>query len=247
MLRRSLLHAILLTFAGVSTVHAQEFWEKKKDYREWTEKDVKKMLEDSPWARQQVFTGQFQASGRQGISQQDSGREYHPQITYRLQLRSALPLRKALVRKMMFDARYDNMPAEQKQAFDNRAEQFLAADFSDRVIIHVAFSSNVQVDDRELNRYWQGPPPDALKTSVYLLLPNGERIQPTNFVPNQTATSGQFQFVFSRSHNGELWLHPADKQFSVTFPHPQLHGESDTRVFVEFKVQKMLVDGQVMF
>ncbi len=44
--------AVLL--GSLSTVRAAEFWE-KKDYRQWSEKECRKLLRNSPWAKQYVL------------------------------------------------------------------------------------------------------------------------------------------------------------------------------------------------
>ncbi len=45
-----LFRTLLMLSFGAAAVWAADFWEKKK-FSEWTQKDVQKMLTDSPWAR----------------------------------------------------------------------------------------------------------------------------------------------------------------------------------------------------
>ncbi len=246
MIRRAAFLAGALAFLFATPASAQEFWD-KKPWREWSEKECKKMLEDSPWAKQQIFTGEFRESGRQGISQQDSGREYIPTVTYRIQLRSAVPLRKGLVRQMMLAAKYDKMTDEQKKNFDDRAEQFLAADFSDRVIVHVTYGSNVVEDNRNLNRLWQGFPEGTVPQEAHIIRANGKYVDPITFTPNRNTNAGEFQLVFPRLVEEQPIVTPQDKRFSFTLPHRPVHNEPDTRVLVEFKVEKMIVGGAVAF
>jgi len=49
-MRRSLFSLLMVLGLGAWALGAAEFWEKKK-FSEWTEKEVRKMLNDSPWAR----------------------------------------------------------------------------------------------------------------------------------------------------------------------------------------------------
>ncbi|MCS7315084.1 MAG: hypothetical protein RMI94_07860 [Bryobacterales bacterium] len=49
-MKKSWFSILLILLAGASLLAGAEFWEKKK-YPEWTEKEVRKMLNDSPWAR----------------------------------------------------------------------------------------------------------------------------------------------------------------------------------------------------
>ncbi len=43
---------------SLSTVRAAEFWE-KKDFRQWSEKECRKLLGNSPWAKQYVLSQVF--------------------------------------------------------------------------------------------------------------------------------------------------------------------------------------------
>ncbi|MGC8794704.1 MAG: hypothetical protein ACP5U2_15075 [Bryobacteraceae bacterium] len=49
-MRRSWFAILIALILGAAASGAAEFWEKKK-YSEWTDKEVRKMLNDSPWAR----------------------------------------------------------------------------------------------------------------------------------------------------------------------------------------------------
>jgi hypothetical protein len=40
---------LLLLLASVAAAQSKDYWE-SKDYRQWTEKECRKLLEDSPWA-----------------------------------------------------------------------------------------------------------------------------------------------------------------------------------------------------
>lgn len=48
-MKKACLSVLLILLAGASVLAGAEFWEKKK-YPEWTDKEVRKMLNDSPWA-----------------------------------------------------------------------------------------------------------------------------------------------------------------------------------------------------
>lgn len=49
-MKRLLLAILIVLSLGAAALMAAEFWEKKK-FSEWTDKEVQKMLKDSPWAR----------------------------------------------------------------------------------------------------------------------------------------------------------------------------------------------------
>jgi hypothetical protein len=224
----------------VALSQGKEFWQ-KKDYKQWSDAEVRKMLEDSPWARNytlsQTFITPLQNSGGET---QDRERVENPRFTYRVQFRSAQPLRQALVRQMQLAQKYDQMEAEKKQQFDEQAGKFLAASFPESVIVHVSFTTNVQQDDREAAAHWQRQTTEQLRNTAYLIGPKGEQIELQRYI---VADSGRsFQFVFPRRA-----LSPQDKSIKLEFRHPRLRTQSEARVLIEFKVEKMLLQGEPVF
>jgi hypothetical protein len=89
---------------------AAEFWE-AQPFAAWSDKDVQRMLTDSPWAHQVSVVmprspregGDIQAGGRGGGSGDDSGRGGFPvpvpQLKLNVQWRSAQPMRQAIARR----------------------------------------------------------------------------------------------------------------------------------------------------
>ncbi|MCP5115551.1 MAG: hypothetical protein GY953_32390, partial [bacterium] len=49
-MKRSLLAVFLMLSLGALLLYGADFWE-KKELKDWSEKDVKKMLTNSPWAK----------------------------------------------------------------------------------------------------------------------------------------------------------------------------------------------------
>ena len=83
---------------------SEDFW-KSKPYTEWTEKELKKMLTNSPWAKDV-------AAGMQGM-----GGGMAPAPTAKVRWQTALPVKQALV-KMKFGA---------EAATSTQAQQLLAS------------------------------------------------------------------------------------------------------------------------
>ena len=247
-----LLAALLV---GGATAGAAEFWEKKK-YIQWSETDVHKMLTDSPWARQhieaEVHIDPLEAPpvpGGAPTGDSDIGlraREQNPRLTYQFQIRSALPIRQALVRRAQLQQGYDRLPAEEKQTLDQQAGQFLAKEFPDQVVIHVSFESNIDFDQRELARHWQTQTTEKLRNTVYLIGAKGVKAQLQEFV--LADGSGQaFQFTFPRTVEGQALAAPQDKELQLEFIHPDIRGRGEKRVLVKFKINKMMVDSQLEY
>lgn len=160
--------------------------------------------------------------------------EVAPSITYTLQFRSALPIREAQVRSSQLNSHYDAMSAEQKSAFAANAGKFLAVTFPDRVVVSVSFHSSVQTFDSQLRSYWASQSRATLGTSVYLNT-SKERLSPVNY----SVKEDTFQLTFPRPKQ----LLPGEK-ISVEFVHPRTDVIQRQRIFLEFILKKMLVNGE---
>ena len=234
----------LLLLAGFSTGFGADFWE-KKNYKEWSQKECSKMLEDSPWAKTFALTSVqiMQSSGRDGATM---GGEQQPYIKYLVQFRSATPVRQALVRQMQIAQKYDSLPPEQKQQFDNNAEAFLSGSMADAVIVQVKYTTNSQPNDLELARHWQSQTADLLKNSVYLIGSKGDKVPVAQYA---AAPGGQreFQFIFPRQVYGKTVVGPGDKSLKLEFPYPIIGNMGDGRAFLEFKVEKLTFQGNITY
>ena len=227
----------------LATAFAADFWE-KKDYKQWSQNECKKLLEDSPWAK--IFT---QVSNDAGIDTSQTNRtntdSAAPYVKYQVQFRSAKPVRQAIVRQMQFAQKYDSLPPEQKQEFDKKADSFLSADLSKAVVVYVTYSTNNPDNDRDMARYWQSQTADLLKNSVYLSNTKGEKAYLSNFVAEPGA-GRSFQFIFPREVDGKPLLNGMqDKSLKLDFAYPIVGRIGDGRGYLEFKVDKMIFDGSV--
>jgi hypothetical protein len=232
---------VLLLLASVGAAQGSDYWQ-KKDYRQWTERECRKLLEDSPWANihtvSQIFIDPIHADST------SRERQSNPKIVYRVQIRSATPVRQALVRLSQIDAKYDEMTEDARKAFDQNAEKVLSANNAQFVVMHVNYTSNVQNDDRELARYWHSQTTERLKNSVFLIVGGGVKVPLSTYKPGEGA-SREFQFVFPREYNGRPFIGPGDKTLKLEFNHPNIRGAE--RVLIEFKVEKMMMQGAPIY
>ncbi len=262
---RRILWTVVLSISLVSlATTAAEFWE-KKDFRQWSEKDCQKLLKDSPWARQRTLSqvyitpigdnrpqlttdGGYSASDNPGNPQDDPTlreRQGNPQTVYQVQFRSALPVRQAMVRLRQIQVGYDKLPEDQRQAFDDQVTAFLSQDVSNAVIVYVSYSSTVQNDALDLHRYWSSQTTDTLRNSTFLLGAEGRKVELMQYVVDEGGRG--FQLAFSRNVGGEPLVSANDKALQVEFMHPNIRGQGQERVLLEFKINKMLVNGQLVF
>lgn len=228
---------------GVAAGQGGEFWH-KKDYRQWSEKECAKLLEDSPWAKSYTLSRVFIDQVQQSTG--DRAREQTPFIRYDVQLRSAMPIRQALVRRMQIAQKYDTLPSDQREQFDKQAEAFLSASFPDTVVLYVTYSSNVLTYVRELARHWQTHTTERLRNFVFLIGSKGDKAPLLRYTP-VGGESGQFQLIFPRIYEGRPILTAQDKSLKLEFPHPAIGELGDARILIEFKVDKMVAHGEVIY
>jgi hypothetical protein len=227
-----------LFFVSISTAVGAEFWE-TKDYTQWTDKECARLLTDSPWAQKLELV----KAGYLGNSEGAEGQSY---VRYNIILVSALPIRQAQVRQAQIANKYDSLSAEQKQAFDKQTEGFLAADYSDKIVVNISYSTNVQQLYQDLARYWQSQTTQAFSNSVFLVPGKGERAQLMEYKPPQGA-SRDFTFIFPREVKGNPLLSDQDKGLSLEFTYPPVGFMGDGRGFIEFKVKKMMIKGGIIY
>ncbi len=239
---RSLLVLCALLAGPLAAAQAQGFWV-KKNYKTWTEKECRKLLEDSPWAKtrvigkavlQELATRTFERS-----------RENTPQVEYRIQLRSAQPVRQALVRLQVMAAGYDQADAGQRQELDAQAEKFLSAQFPDTVVFYVEYSTNTLGFARDLVNYWRTRTTGLLQ-DVRLHTPRGGQLPLVKFT-HAGGDAGAFQLTFARQADGQPILNPQDDELKLELNHPTMGEVSGERIFIVFKVRDLLQTGVLQY
>ena len=144
---------VFLCLAGLLAAGAalgEDFWD-KKEYMHWTDEEVKKVMTNSPWAKDVTITAPASAFGRGqrpaapaetetdaggggggrggrggrggGGGGAGGGGRGEALLTLNMSWRSALPLRKALVRSRLGAAAA--VPAEAQQLIDQDTEEYV--------------------------------------------------------------------------------------------------------------------------
>ncbi len=234
---------LLVVFASVQASLGADFWE-KKEYTKWSAKECQKMLTDSPWAKeykqQQVIVS---SSARDDAMR---GGETNPYIVYHMQLRSALPIRQAIVRQMQLARNYDQLTDEQKQEFDKQTDGFLNANFDNAVVVYAVYASNIQQNDIQLSRHWQMQTTELLQNNVFLRGSKGDKVPIASFYVEQ-GDLREFQFVFPRKIDGKEILGPEDKSLQLEFSYPIVGNMGDGRGYLEYKTKKMNYKGKLEY
>jgi hypothetical protein len=230
----------VVLLAATIDVAGSDFWE-KKEYKEWSQKDCAKLLQDSPWAKKLELTS---VQVMDNDSNRTSTDGMQPYVRYWIQFRSALPIRQAMVRQGQIANKYESLSPEQKQAFDKRADALLEGFPADSVIVFVQYETNDRNRDQELARYWQSKTTELLKNQVYLTA-GDTKVPIAAFAVGQGAERW-FQFVFPREAQGKPILDPKDKSIKLEFTYPAM-GLGSGQAFQEFKTQKMIFNGNIAF
>jgi hypothetical protein len=181
-----------------------------------------------------------------GTRTDDRGRESAPRIEYRVQLRSALPIRQAMVRLEQIGLKYDQLSAEDQRAFDERAKQFLSAEFADRIVIYVLYSANTPTHRIDLHNFWHSSNSKIIQNDMQLFGGRGLSAYPIRF-SHSSSEGDAFQVVFPREQAEKPLIEPQDKELKLRFLHPKLLDLPSDRAFVAFKVQDMVFNGKLTF
>jgi hypothetical protein len=160
-----------------------------------------------------------------------------PQISYQVQLRSALPMRQAVARKSQLDANYDSMPPERRSALDGKINDYLSQRFDDVVVVQVAYTSNVPSYFSDVRRHWRAQTVETVKGSLFLNVA-GKKYEAITFLSGE----GIFQVTFERSKDLA-----SNSNFSLEFQNPQTGVIAEQRVLVQFSPKEMAFDGAIAF
>jgi hypothetical protein len=225
---------------------AQTPWA-KKDWKEWSIEDCKKVLADSPWSQTwkqgSAKMANF-ATPRRGTS--GIGSEGETEVTYTVQFRSALPVRQAVVRQALIANKYDKLGEEQRSAMLKQAQGFLSRSYDDVIVVHVTYESNVPEYNRDLAAFWQHFPEGTVPQETFLNGPKGQKISPLRLMAPKGGQQ-EFELFFPRVVDGKPLLEPGDKTISVEFPAPSVGAVTSTRLFQQFNVDKMELNGKVIY
>ncbi|HTA47543.1 MAG TPA: hypothetical protein VK789_34120 [Bryobacteraceae bacterium] len=217
---------ILLAFC----LMAADFW--KKPYTEWSDKDVTKMMTDSPWAKSASITMSFPGGGGaapafggggggrgggRGGPEGDQGPPPPPSIEIVARCESALPMRQALVRK--------KFGAEAEKSAD--AQKVLAEEPNSYEIVLSG----------SMGMFLRGGP-DQLKQSLTevtsLSTPRTGAIKPTTIEIGPPGKTMDVLFVFPRSM--PFTVDDKEVEFATKL------GTSNVKY--KFRLKDMLVNGK---
>lgn len=219
------LAAALACAAGVSA--QKEGW-RGKPFREWTEKEARDLLSDSPWSRTVARSGPMVNFGAVATNVPT------PDKVYIARLRSALPVRQAILRLRQLKEKYDSLGDADKAKFDEKNRPLVECPAcADNYVVSL-------IPPRAADT--RSPTLDKMRLFVQLMDDRGQRRELVHFVPSK-ATGEEVVFFFPRlDERGQPLLTPSSKRLVFTIDTSSIGMDATIQRF-EFDVSKMLDDG----
>lgn len=252
-MKRFAVAGIVTVFALVVATHAaDDFWV-KKDWKEWTASDCKKMLEDSPWAKR-VLVEHENNAGHLPSASKDAGsgtmesaqNSGTGEINYFFQFRSADPIRNAYIRQQQLQQNYAGMNDAQKKAFDAKIGDLAKTTPPDVIVLHVSYTANRQFLAEMVNDTWKRLQPGNVPKDFFLITDKGAHVLPSSFSFTE-GTDNEFDITFPRMLNGEPIFGPGAKSIKIQFVNPPMGDFGADKKTVEFKMDKMMLDGKPVY
>jgi hypothetical protein len=230
---KSLLLTLLFPFLAFSATS----WTTLSPFHQWSLDRTIKLLNDSPWARQETYTRVLQGVGS-GISG-----EKEIYNTFYVRFLSARPVREAYARIQQIQHGYDKMPEEKRRQFEQTQLPNLNMDVSKWIVLSVGFRSNDPNEESTLRHFFQSETVETLKTKAFLSTSSFPQVELSAYFPQQEESIGA-KFVFPREINGIPVVTKDCRKVTL-----ELLGVPGTnaRLCTTFDVQPMVVGNQLIF
>ena len=241
--------ALVAVLAIVGTAIAQ----KDKKWTDWNDKDAKKMLEDSPWAKKQNETDTSEGfytptsagglngartTATNGDASGQGAKNQSANIVYFVRFFSARPIREALIRSMeLKNPGVDAATVTTWQAWCEAKAQ-------DSIIVTVSYQPGQGADQRATNAVMQAfnsAVTATLKNKTYLQRSDGKQLFLEQYVPPGKDGFGA-RFIFVRM--------PDEKPFvDATAKEIRFYSEVSSSVKIDrrFKVAEMMYQGELEY
>lgn len=223
---------IFLTAAG-SVVGQKQL----KPWKEWSKTDAQKVLNDSPWAHQQVDQDFVEPTPltRPPDPSIDTRLKQNEGMTYGIRFFSARPIRRAFVR--MIQLQKKDLPPETV----TRLNTFAEVVSEDSIIIAVTIENpdaNMLGKAMQIIRNATTP---AIKNTTYLERSDGKRVFLEQYTPPGSDGFGA-RFIFPRLLDGKPFLGP---EFTMVRFVSDLG--SSIKFNMTYKVKDMMLDGKIEY
>ena len=201
----------------------------------WSLPEAVKILNESPWARQETFT---KVVGGVGSGIRGEKEIYN---TFFVRLLSSPAIRQAYARVTQIQLGYDQMDQDQQKAIDSQIARGLNLDVRQWIVVSVSFRSNDAGQESQVEQFFQSRTSDTLRTSAYLSTARFPQVALAAYYPPREQTVGA-KFVFPRYLDGVPVVSAGDDELAF-----ELLGVpgADPLLRATFSISKMVVDDEL--
>lgn len=248
--------AVLVIGVLLGVVYAQNALP-KKPFSEWSKGEAETVMNDSPWAKRQelrikfdketqVAAGSYSgiSAGAAAQSQTEVTSQMPVDFIFIARLRSALPVRQALVRLKALETNVEKMTDQQRTAYYTQMKGLLEcpACATNYVVTLSSKSKNNPGADAVFATFKGGRLAD-LQRYVYLANERGERRSLVHFVPPK-APGEEAVFFFPRlDEKGAPLLALDNKELLINLTDNQANSIANFKI----DVTKLVLNGKVEF
>ena len=249
MKRQRYIPRVLVVLLSVLFVPVALSQKEEKSWKEWSKKDVEKILSNSPWAHMQVETDTsemfFQptadprTSGNRapnaGQRLEQGATNQATNIKFGIRFFSARPIRQAFVRTIQL-----NQPKLEPDVIA-RMNSFAELPSDEAIIIAVTIESTEKRTLGHVLQVVESATTGTLKNTTYLERSDGKRLFIEEYIPPGKDGFGA-RFIFRRITDERPFLTPefADVRFVAEF-------DSTIKLNMRFKVSDMMLDGKLEY
>lgn len=186
----------------VSDISAQDFW-MQRSYKRWTKDEIIKIISDSPWAQVREMETDATSGG------------FSPMVTIRL--RSAVPIRQALVRLKQIETNYDKLDEKKRAEFDEKYKGILDCP---ACLENYVVTISPPISNRRVTNGVYGLKAATLKLlqgKVYLLNDKGEKRELVYFVAPKSDDDEATFFFPRKDAQGNPLLTNKNEKFTFVF------------------------------
>jgi hypothetical protein len=246
--------ATIACWSGV--ISAQEAWT-TKPFKQWTRAEAEAVLNDSPWAKQQEVRIKFDKesqtaagsySGVSGAAAAQSKTEVTSQepadFIFTLRLRSAVPVRQAVVRLKQLETNIEKMDPKDRVAFDAQIKGLLDCPAcTNNYVITLSSKSRSNPGADAIYATFKGGRLADLQRYIFIANEGGDRRQLIHFVPPK-APGDEAIFFFQRLDENDAPLLTLDsKELLINLANNQ----ADSITNFKIDVTKLRLNGKVEF
>ena len=214
----------------------------KKPHSEWSEKEVQKVLNDSPWGRTQVFTSAVTLFAGPGVGRGSSApTSSRPpdatHVNFRIRFLSAKPIRQAFGRMMELKQK---QPLSEELAA--QINSFTSGEFLELIVITVSVDSkDVGANVQQAAGLLTSRGTADLKNNTFIETKGGRRMFIQEYQPPRQDGLGA-RFIFPRLVDGNPFITAESDEI-----HFVTELSSNYRLNMRYKIKDMMYEGKLEY